>query len=170
MDPELDGYIRTLRHDYLGEVVGEVDHRIQSLVALDPEVRHVARELARVEVTTRRRLGEELARVGAAPERAALVRAAAWTLLLPVKLVLPTRAWVALLHSATSRAVPMFERQRARFGARNPDLFDWLIAHEVRQRDWAGRWLRGVRGPLDARDEPSSPATSPPSSDRPSGS
>lgn len=136
-------YLRALRADHLGEVVGEVPYRALALVALRPTVREQARALAAVEVATRLRLEAELALHGAAPGRAALVRALAWLVLLPALLLLPGRAWAALLLRVTTRAVASFERQQARFGARNPELFAWLVAHEVRQRDWARDQLRG---------------------------
>lgn len=144
MDADREAFVRALRTDLLGEVVGEVDHRAQALVALRRSVREQAREFAAAEVATRRLLEDELARHGVVVRGQLLVRALAWIGLLPLKLVLPTRLWVALLLRATTRAVRSFERQQARFGARNPELFTWLVAHEVRQRDWA-------RGYLDAR-------------------
>lgn len=137
MDPDRDAYLRALRADYLGEVVGEVDHRVQALVALRRSVRDKAREFAAAEVATRRLLGDELARHGVVMGPQRLVRALAWLGLLPLKLVLPTRAWLAILLRVTTRSVRSFERQQARFGPRNPELFTWLVAHEVRQRDWA---------------------------------
>lgn len=140
-------FIRALRADYIGEVVGEVDYRAQALLALQRPVRAKARELAAVEVATRRLLADELAKHGVVMGRQALVRCLAWATLLPLKLVLPTRAWVALLLRVTTRAVGSFERQQARFGARNPELFRRLVEHEVHQRDWA-------RAYLDARGAP----------------
>ncbi len=141
VDSERDAYLRALRDDHLGEVVGEVDHRVQALVALRPSVRAKAREFAAAEVETRRRLEAELARHGVVVGRRRAVRALAWVVLLPLKLVLPTRAWVALLARVTARAVRSFKRHQARFGARNPELFAWLVEHEVRQRDWARAFL-----------------------------
>ncbi len=141
MDADREAFIRALRADLLGEVVGEVDHRVQALVALRRSVRVKAREFAAAEAATRRLLEDELARHGVVVRRQLLVRSLAWIGLLAFKLVLPTRAWVALLLRVTTRAVRSFERQQARFGARNPELFAWLVAHEVRQRDWARDYL-----------------------------
>lgn len=53
MNQDRSAFIRTLRADCIGEVVGEVDYRIQALVALRGSVRARARELAAVEVETR---------------------------------------------------------------------------------------------------------------------
>jgi hypothetical protein len=141
MDPDHDAFLRALQADHLGEIVGEVDHRVQALVALRRSVREKAREFAAAEVATRRLLEDELARHGVVVGRGRLVRSLAWVGLLPLKVLLPTRVWVALLFRATTRAVRSFERQEARFGARNPELFRWLVEHEVRQRDWARDYL-----------------------------
>ncbi len=145
MGTDHDAFIRALRADYLGEIVGEVDYRVQALVALRPTVRAKARELAAVEAETRRLVGDELAKHGVVMGRQLLAWSLAWLALAPVKLVLPTRAWVAILHRVTTRTIRSFERQQARFGVRNPELFAWLVAHEVRQRDWARDYLAGTR-------------------------
>ena len=59
MDADHAAFIRALRADYIGEVVGEVDYRAQGLVALQRSVREKARELAAAE-PLRSLVGEEL--------------------------------------------------------------------------------------------------------------
>lgn len=96
-------------------------------------------------------LCEELAKHGVVVGSLPLVRCLAWVGLVPLKLVLPTRAWVGLLLRVTTRAVRSFERQQARFGDRNPELFAHLVEHEVRQRDWARSYLNGAGEETRAR-------------------
>ena len=64
MDADPQAFLRALRADYLGEIVGEVDHQVQALVALRRSVREKAREFAATEAATRRLLGDELAKHG----------------------------------------------------------------------------------------------------------
>lgn len=131
-----DAFLRALRRARVGEVVGEIEHRIQALVSLRRSMRERAREFAAAEVDMRGRLEEELAKHGVAIGSTLGVRAISWAVLAPVKVVLPARVWFALAHRIYARAVQSFERQQARFGWRNPELFARLVDHEVRQRDW----------------------------------
>jgi hypothetical protein len=143
VDDDREAFLRALRADYRGEILGEVEHHVLALVALRRATRAKAREFAAAEVATRRLVEAELAKHGVVMGSQLWVRSLAWTLLLPVKLLLPTRASVALAHGVYSKSVASFERQQRRFGARNPELFAWLVEHEVRQRDWARDYLAG---------------------------
>ena len=134
-------FIRALKFDYLGEVSTEVNFRLQARLTLQPEVAAKAREFADLEAETRELIGEELARHGIKMGRCLWLRWLSFVLLIPIKLLMPTRLWVHLIHRSTLHALKIYKSQQERWGHLNPVFFDRLIAHELKQRDWAQEYL-----------------------------
>jgi hypothetical protein len=138
-------FIRALRFDYLGEVSTEANFRLQSWLTFDRSVRAKARELADLEAETRELIASELAKHGVRMGRHLWLKWLSYVLLFPIKLVMPTRLWVFLIHRSTLHALALYEKQALRWGAESPEFFARLVDHEVRQRDWAAAYIRGAR-------------------------
>lgn len=141
------GYIRALKYDYLGEVSTEVNFRLQAKFTFNPEVAKKVLEFADLEAETRELIGRELARYGVKMGSCAWMRWLTYLLLLivPIKLIMPTRLWVFLIYRSTLHALELYESQQRRWGALSPEFFERLVAHEVVQRDWAYNYLYGRR-------------------------
>jgi hypothetical protein len=134
-------FIRALKFDYMGEVSTEVNFRLQSFLTRQPEVAAKAREFADLEAETRELIGLELAKYGVKMGRCLWLRWLSYVLLIPIKLVLPTRLWVHLIYRSTLHALNLYESQRSRWGYISPEFFSRLIDHELKQRDWAREYL-----------------------------
>lgn len=134
-------YIRALKFDYLGEVSTEANFRLQAFLERHPEVAAKADEFASLEAETREMIGRELARHGVRMGRCLWLKWLSYVLLFPIKILLPTRLWVHLIHRSTLHALKLYEAQRSRWESVNPEFFERLIEHEVKQRDWAAEYL-----------------------------
>ncbi|MBL8148368.1 MAG: hypothetical protein JNN15_00390 [Blastocatellia bacterium] len=135
-------FIRALKFDYLGEVSTEVNFRLQSLVTYNKEVAAKAKEFADLEAATRQLIGNELERHGVKMGKCLWLRVISYILLLPIKLILPTRLWVHLIYRSTLHALKLYQSQRAKWETINPEFFERLIDHEIKQRDWAEAYLK----------------------------
>ncbi|MEW6732085.1 MAG: hypothetical protein AB1489_12225 [Acidobacteriota bacterium] len=134
-------FIRALKFDYLGEVSTEVNFRLQAWVTRQPEVAAKAREFADLEAETRELIGVELAKYGVHMGSCRWLRWLSYLLLVPIKLILPTRLWVYLIYRSTLQALHLYQSQQDRWGQLSPQFFARLVDHEVRQRDWARDYL-----------------------------
>jgi hypothetical protein len=143
-------YIRALKYDYLGEVSTEANFRLQSYLTFQPEVAAKAREFADLEAATRELIGAELARHGVRMGRCLWLRWLTYSMLIIIKIIIPTYLWVFLIYRSTIHALKLYESQRARWGTINPEFFERLVDHEVKQHDWARDYLsrrrKGTRG------------------------
>lgn len=140
-------FIRALKYDYYGEVVTEVTFRIQSYITFNTEVAAKAREFADLEASTRQMIGVELERHGIKMGRCLWLQWLIFMLLIivPIKLLIPTRLWVYLIHRSTLSAMDLYTSQQKRWSHINPEFFDRLVDHEVKQRDWAADYLARCR-------------------------
>jgi hypothetical protein len=144
--PTVDrAYLRALKYDYLGEVSTEVNFRLQSYFTRETEVAAKAKEFAELEASTRQMIGEELARFGVKMGRCQWLRILSFILLIPIKLILPTRLWVYLIYHSTIHALKLYREQEKRWGQINPEFFRLLVDHEVKQHDWAETYLQRRR-------------------------
>src|SRR5205814_5427638 len=101
-------FIRALKFDYLGEVSTEANFRLQSWLTRSPEVAAKAQEFADLEAETREMIGQELARHGVRMGRCLWLRWSSYILLVPIKLVMPTRLWVHLIYRSTLHALSLY--------------------------------------------------------------
>lgn len=135
-------FIRALKIDYLGEVSTEVNFRLQSYLTLNPEVAKKALEFAQLEKDTREMIGKELARHGVKMGQCLWLKVLSFIMLIPIKLVLPTKIWVHLIYRSTLHALKLYESQQEKWGKINPEFFVRLVDHEIKQRDWARDYLQ----------------------------
>jgi hypothetical protein len=144
--PEVNrAYLRALKYDYLGEVSTEVNFRLQAYFTREIEVAAKAKEFADLEASTRQLIGAELARFGVKMGNCQWLRIITFVLLIPIKLVLPTRIWVRLIYHSTIHALKLYREQERRWGAINPEFFRLLVEHEIKQHDWAQSYLQSRR-------------------------
>ncbi|MBI4853832.1 MAG: hypothetical protein HY819_18715 [Acidobacteria bacterium] len=134
-------FIRALKVDYLGEVSTEVNFRLQSYLTFNAEVAKKALEFAELEASTRDMIGKELAKYGVRMGKCLWLKTISFILLIPIKLVLPTKLWVHLIYRSTLHALKLYESQQEKWGSINPEFFARLVDHEVKQRDWARDYL-----------------------------
>lgn len=134
-------FIRALKYDYLGEVSTEINFRLQAKLTSQKEVAAKALEFAQLEADTRELIAKELAKYGVKMGRCLWLQVTSYVLLLPIKLILPTKLWVHLIYRSTLHALKLYESQQSRWGAINPEFFARLVDHEIKQRDWAKNYL-----------------------------
>ena len=138
-------FIWALKYDYIGELLTEVNFRVQSYLTPQKDVAEKALEFAQLEADTRELISKELLNYGVKMRRflwlQSLVQILAGILLLPLKLVVPTRLWVRFIYRSTLHALKLYESQQQRWGYISPEFFARLVDHEVKQRDWARDYL-----------------------------
>ena len=113
-------FIRALRFDYLGEVSTEANFRLQSWLTFYRSVRVKARELADLEAATREPSPLELAKHGVRMGRHLWLKWLSYVLLFPIKVVMPTRLWVRLIHRSTLHALALLPEAGGALGSREP--------------------------------------------------